>query len=261
MQRLDRRASGTQHVRWSRSILATLGGHERVSQMPKFTDYLSDKQKASIAREKAALAGLVEGLVAAVNPYRTFLDTAFLDVRASQRVADYLCDDEQNAVEGLAPKKAEIQSYITGGLKAVRGGAVLSKVLRAGREATRDFARGAANLLRLLPADKFPAVESLVTRLSDRADLMQQFLDEEDKDIEQRRAPLRTNVTKAINELREGLEQMDARLRADFSAAFIDSLYPQLDAGATRVSDAPDEDEDAPDRDAPVNPGGPTPDA
>lgn len=264
MQRLDRRASGTQHLRWGRAIVSTLGGHERVAQMPKFTDYLSDKQKAAIAREKAIVAGLVEGVGAAVTPYRTFLDTAFLDVRAAQRVADYLCDDGQRSVDGLSPQKAEIEAYIAGGLKAVRGNLALSRVVRAGREATRDFARGAANLLRLLPADKFPAVETLATRLLDRAELMQQFLDEEDKDVEQRRAPLRTAVTRAVNALREGLEQMDARLRADFSAAFIESLYPQLDARGRAVDDAPDEEDGggAPDTpDAPVSPERPTPTA
>lgn len=244
MQRLDKRASGTQHVRWSRSILASLAGHERVSAMPKFADYLSDKQKQAIAREKAGLDALVATLIAAVDPYRKFLDTAFLEVRAAQRVADYLCDEEQRAVEGLSPKRTEIEDYITGGLKAVRGNQVLSRVLRAGREATRDFARGAANLLRLLPVERFPAVETLATRLTDRADLMQQFLEEEDKDVALRRAPLRVAVTAAMNALREGLEQMDARLRADFSPAFIDSLYPQLDSKDSRVDDAPDEEDD-----------------
>ncbi len=259
MQRLEKTASGTQHVRWGRSIVATLGGHERVSQLPKFADYLTDKQKAAIAREKATTAALVETLAGVVGTYRGFLDTAFLDVRASQRVADFLCDEGQREVDGLSPQKAEVESHISGGLKAVRGNQALSRVVRAGREATRDFARGAANLLRLLPPDRFPTVEALATRLSDRAELMQQFLEEEDKDIERRRAPLRVATTKAINALREGLEQMDARLRADFSAAFIDSLYPQLDAGSRQVDDAPDEDDDVPGPVPPVTDDGPTP--
>jgi len=227
--------------------------------MPKFTDYLSDKQKQAIAREKAALAGIVATVVAAVDPYRKFLDTAFLEVRASQRVADFLCDDEQRTVEGMSPKKAEIEDYIAGGLKAVRGNQVLSRVLRAGREATRDFARGAANLLRLLPVERFPAVETLATRLADRAELMQQFLDEEDQDVALRRAPLRVAVTAAVNALREGLEQMDARLRADFGPAFIDSLYPQLDSKGTRVDDAPDEEDDAQPAPGPATGDTPTP--
>ncbi len=259
MQRLEKTASGTQHVRWGRAILATLGGHERVSQLPKFTDYLSDKQKAAIAREKATLAGLVETLVGVVGSYRSFLDTAFLDVRASQRVADFLCDEGQREVDGLSPKKVEVATHITGGLRAVRGNQAISRVVRAGRAATRDFARGAASLLRLLPADRFPTVETLATRLSDSAELMQQFLEEEDKDVEQRRAPLRVATVKAINALREGLEQMDARLRADFSAAFIDSLYPQLDARAAKVDDAPDEDDDGAVPAPPVTDDGPTP--
>jgi hypothetical protein len=59
------------------------------------------------------------------------------------------------------------------------------------------------------------------------------------------RAPRKQALREAIRELRAGLAAMDARLVTTLSAAFVESLYPALAAGGTRVADVGDEDDDA----------------
>lgn len=59
------------------------------------------------------------------------------------------------------------------------------------------------------------------------------------------RMPRKLALRESIAELRAGLEAMDARLGAKLPAAFVESLYPALAAGGTRVADVDDDDDDA----------------
>ena len=59
------------------------------------------------------------------------------------------------------------------------------------------------------------------------------------------RLPRKKALRAAIATLRAALLAMDARLSARLPAAFVDSLYPALAAGGTRVADVADEDDDA----------------
>ena len=59
------------------------------------------------------------------------------------------------------------------------------------------------------------------------------------------RAPRKKALREAIQRARGGLAAMDGRLAAKLPAAFVESLYPALAAGGTRVADAGDDDDDA----------------
>jgi hypothetical protein len=59
------------------------------------------------------------------------------------------------------------------------------------------------------------------------------------------REPRKRAVREAIAELREGLEAMDGRLRETMRPGFVESLYPPLAAGGTRIADVEDGDDDA----------------
>jgi hypothetical protein len=59
------------------------------------------------------------------------------------------------------------------------------------------------------------------------------------------RRPLKQEVTRAIDELREHLAAMDARIEARLGHAFLESLYPELDATGSFIVDAGDPDDDA----------------
>ena len=58
-------------------------------------------------------------------------------------------------------------------------------------------------------------------------------------------APRRQALRVSIGRLRAGLAEMDARLGTHISAAFVESLYPDLTAGGTVVADAGDPDDDS----------------
>jgi hypothetical protein len=59
------------------------------------------------------------------------------------------------------------------------------------------------------------------------------------------RAPRKAGVREAVAELREGLDEMDARLRGRVPVAVRDSLYPRLTEDRSRVLDDGDGDDDA----------------
>ncbi|MFO0750886.1 MAG: hypothetical protein U1F43_35225 [Myxococcota bacterium] len=242
MQFLLRSASGGQQIRWGRSILSTVKAHLTVSAMPNVS-YLSTTQLKALGDEKALLEPVLERLTNAYAPYRDFLDNGFLEIRALERVADYLCDAGQiEANSTLSGSKDEVARLIDGGLKAIQGGLVLSRVLRAGRLATIGLATGAATLLRILPAPKFPTVAAIADRLDQAGGLLKGFLDRETNEIESRRPALRASVRGAVNDLHEALTQMNGRLRTHFSDVFIDSLYPELKDRGSRVADVPEDD-------------------
>lgn len=78
------------------------------------------------------------------------------------------------------------------------------------------------------------------------AEAIREGFDEAFAAIEAReRAPRKKALREAIAELRAGLVEMDGRLMTRLPRAFVDSLYPALAEGGTRVADVPDEDDDA----------------
>ncbi|WP_437877639.1 hypothetical protein [Sorangium sp. So ce513] len=62
---------------------------------------------------------------------------------------------------------------------------------------------------------------------------------------ETQRRPLKAALSAEIDRLREAMAQMDTRLEALISAALVESLYPPLTDGASRVADDGDPDDDA----------------
>lgn len=238
MQKLSRSASGARHLRWAREIRATLSAHREVNTQ------LNSDQKKALAAAITKLDPRIEALTTAIEPYREFLDHAHVDVRARQRVANFLCDEAQRLADGsLRPHRIEIDSVLPGGYSAILAKTPLSRVLRAGHESTAGFAERAASLLRTLPA-KIPGTTPLAESLEKAAGLLRSFIAEADT-LEAQRAPLRAAVQKAIFELREELDQMDGRLRSHCSQVFIDSLYPELSRKGSAVADEEDEDDDA----------------
>ncbi len=237
MEKLSRSSSGARHNRWCREILATLHAQHAVNER------LSEDQKKALAEEIGRLAPRVQALGESVGLYRSFVEHAHVDLRARQRVANYLCDEAQRAAEGaLRPHRREIDSILPGGYATILSKTTLSRVLRAGHEKTVDFAERAAGAIRSLPA-KIPGTGPLADTLDQAAELLRSFNKQADV-IEDQRQPLRSSMQKNIFELREELDQMDGRLRSYFSQAFIDSLYPELNRKGTAVADENDEDDD-----------------
>lgn len=59
------------------------------------------------------------------------------------------------------------------------------------------------------------------------------------------RQPLKAALSAEIDRLREAMARMDAHLAGRLSGKFVESLYPPLTDGATRVADDGDPDDDA----------------
>ena len=146
--RLTRSASGARHLRWGREILATVKAHLDLN------DLLTDPQRTALHAEVANLEDLLGPLTTAVVAYRGFLDNAHVDIRAKQRVANYLCDDAQTRTDAqMRPYKATINQALPGGGYArIFSRLPMSRVLRAGHVRTAQLALTAAQTLRSLPA-------------------------------------------------------------------------------------------------------------
>jgi hypothetical protein len=103
--KLAKTASGQSHLRWVRRILANIDADQ------KHNYRLTPVQNAALASERDVLAPLVVTLAGAVGPYRTFLDEAYLEVRAAQTVADYLCDEAQREANAqLQPRRKDLDA-------------------------------------------------------------------------------------------------------------------------------------------------------
>jgi hypothetical protein len=238
--KLTATASGTRHVRWARAILATADAHLQHNYL------LTPDQQSALTAELGVVRPLFDDLVAKVGPFRAFVETAYIDVRAKQRVADYLCDEAQRGADGgLRPRRKDVDDALKkeGGFAAILSKTPLSRVLHAGREKTVQFARTAATLIGSLPK-AITVKDDLANALTRAADLLHGFNREQDDVIEPQRLPLRQAVNASIRELREGLEKMDGRLRTHFAQDFIDSLYPELNKKGTAVAAEEDEAED-----------------
>ncbi len=235
--KLIRGASGARHLRWARQILANAKAHSA------FDYLLTEPQKSALATEVGVLEGLVARLAGSVSAYGDFLATAYVDSRAKQSVGDYLCDQAQIRAEGhLKPRRADVDRALPGGFSSVFSGMPLSRIRASGREATVAYARVAATQIRSLPASL--EATALADALERAAGVLAGFHEEERATIDPKRVPLRHDVEMAVHDLREGLEQIDGRLRTHFPQSFIDSLYPPLSRTRVRVAADPDEDDD-----------------
>lgn len=239
MERLSRRASGVRHLRWGREVLATAKAHLEVN------DKLSEGQRAALSAETDGLGQRVTALEAAVGPYRAFVDGAHVQIRASKRVANFLCDEVWREADGaFRHTRQDLERAVPGFWARFTSGLPLSRVLRAGHEATVRVARKAAGALQALPAERFGAAPVIASAFGGAADRLDALLRKESDEIDPQRYPLRAAVEGEIGRMREHLEQMDGRLRSELSSAFIESLYPELAKGATAVADEADDDDD-----------------
>lgn len=243
-EKIPRTSSGRRHLRWAGRILSNAVAHQ------KYNYLLTPAQQTALADETTKLAVLVTALDAAVTPYRVFVETAYIENHAAQTVTDYLCDEAQrNASAVLTPRRKNVDEALKpmGGFAAIFSNAPLSRVLRAGRVATEKMARTAATLINGIPVAIVPTKDAVAATLLKAADAFKGFLDDEENVIDPQRTPLHLAVNTAVYNLREGLEQMEGRLRTNFSAEFIDSLYPELAKGGKTVAEEEDEDAETPD--------------
>lgn len=236
--RLARNASGQRHLRWGRAIHATMRAHLDID------DLLGDLQRDALTAEAQSLDALLGKLDAAVAPYRAFVDHALGDVRARQRVANYLCDVAQQRADGaMRPHRAQIGKLLQGGFTAIFSGLPLSRVLTVGHARTAQLALDAGAALHVV-AVAVPEAGPLAERLDKVGALLNGLIKEQNDTIAPQRRPLKLAVERAVLELREGLEKMDARLRQHFPELFIESLYPELARKGTAVAEEDEEEED-----------------
>ncbi len=237
---LDRGASGRMHQRWAQAIEATIQAHLAIN------DRLEAAAKAALESESLALTDRITRLVTAVAPYRNFLETALVRIRAKQRVADFLVDESQRVTAGAAAGlRSELQRALPGGLAGIWQGKPIARMIGAGRDATIDFARKAAARLGALPDSKLFAFKaSAIDGLERAADLLERFVTEERERIQPQRLPLKAAVEREVFALRDFLAQMNGRLRGYFPQPFIDSLYPELAAKNRALAETDDDDED-----------------
>lgn len=245
MAKLARGSSGQKHLRWSKQILANMKAHAEHNYL------LQPNQKAALQAETTLLEGLVKPLAIHTSAYREFLETAYTEMRAKQTIADFLCDEAQRDAKGqLSPRKSTIATAIPGGIEAVFSNTQFSRVLNAGKKKTIAYATTAASKIRQLTM--LPNVAPLADALDKAAIILQGFVTQQETIIDPKRGPLRSAVETAVFQLREGLEQIDGRLRTHFTQEFISSLYPELSSGNNSLADETDEEDD--DTDLPTNP-------
>ncbi len=231
MEKLSRSASGLRHLRWSREILATLEAH--YEHNPR----LAQPERDIVLEEVVQLRALVNGLAAAVKPYRDFLERRRVQFRGMQRVGLYLCEEARaRAEKQLLPLGAE------GLLAADR--TRRSHGSQNGPQAIADLTRESAAAMRTV-VQSVPELSPLADELAEAASILEGF-NEAFSNLEAReRIPLRSTLESAIEALRQGLEQMNERLSARFSPAFAEGLYPKLTREGSIVADDGDGNDDA----------------
>lgn len=165
-------------------------------------------------------------------------------MQASKRVANFLCDEVWREADGaLRHARQDLERAVPGFWARFTSGLPLSRVLRSGHEATVRVVRRTAAALEALPPERFGAAPAIASAFDGAADRLGALLRKEDDEIDPLRFPLRAAVEGEIGRLREHMEQMNGRLRSHLSAAFIESLYPELAKGATAVADESDDDD------------------
>ncbi|KYF65320.1 hypothetical protein [Sorangium cellulosum] len=144
-----------------------------------------------------------------------------------------LADAYREALRGEAGALAASVQALSGAVKPYRDFLERTRVRYRGRvrvaehlvrEADADGAGGAAEAARERLGEALTALAGME---------------------ETQRRPLKEAVSAEIDRLREAMAQMDARLEERVSAALVESLYPPLTDGASRVADDGDPDDDA----------------
>lgn len=138
-----------------------------------------------------------------------------------------LGDADREALRGEARALAASVQALSGAVKPYRDFLERTRVHYRGR------VRVAEHLLRQPGADE-----------AARARLDEALAAFADMEATQRR-PLKAALSEEIDRLREAMAEMDARIAERLSAAFVESLYPPLTDGASRVADDGDPDDDA----------------
>jgi hypothetical protein len=205
--KLSRGASGLRHLRWGREILGTLEAHY------EHDPALGADERALVLEEVVKVRELVVQLSARVKPYRDFLERRRTGVRGMQRVGRHLLD-EALARAGQAPSTPPSRGSSRGHAAQVALGRVAAE-----RCQRPDEILEAAAVLE--------GFNEVMANLEARE-----------------AAPLRAELETAIDQLRAGLEAMDAAL-AGLGAGFVSSLYPILNGDADRVLDEGDPHDDA----------------
>ena len=210
----------------------------------EINDLLDTPRRDALGAEIQALDGLLTNLDVVVTPYRAFVDQALGDIRARQRVANYLCDVAQQKADGaMRPHRPQIGKLLTGGFTSIFSGLPLSRVLTVGHARTAQLALDAGAALHVV-AVAVPEAAPLADRLDKVGALLTGLVKEQTDTIAPQRRPLRLAVDRAVLELREGLEKIDARLREHFPELFIESLYPELARKGTAIASDDEEEED-----------------
>ncbi len=216
--KLGRGASGLRHLRWAREIYATLAAHAEGSEM-------SEPQRMALAKELTRLDARIQGLSGAVKGYRDFLERERVRYRGAIRAALHAGAEAARTALETEP------------------GATIAKRSDAAPE-TRERARSRVGEMRALAA----AVRKNggdAARLEASANRIEAAVKSMQTDALPRQRALKAALEVAISSLREALEDMDGRIAAVVSEAFVDSLYPALARGGTLVADEGDDDDDA----------------
>jgi hypothetical protein len=220
--KLGRGASGLKHLRWAREIYATLAAHAEGSDV-------GEPQRMALSKELTRLDARIQGLSGAVKGYRDFLERERVRYRGAIRAALHNARGaEQAALEQNPQIAVPLRAAPPGTMAEAMATVGRLRALTASARAARDAAtHGRAHVLESALAPLQAAVEAMQTQALPR------------------QRALKAALEVAISSLREALEDMDGRLAAVVSEAFVDSLYPALARGGTIVADEGDDDDDA----------------
>lgn len=231
MQFLPITSSGARHETWLLEIFASMASHRQHNYL------LSPAQKQRLGTEETMLRGKLDAVLKADSSYQAFLRRTLLQLRADKRVADYVCDVAiKQAEAAVRPFRKELQTHVPGGTSQILGGLSLSRALRAGAARTAKVVLSAADVMRSLPP-QFEFASRTAEQLDRAGSLLKGFVDC-GAAMETERLPLKLALHRAKVDLREALEQMNGRLRQDFDAEFIESLYPVLQRTRSSAADA-----------------------
>ncbi|MCC6555868.1 MAG: hypothetical protein IT372_23140 [Polyangiaceae bacterium] len=139
-----------------------------------------------------------------------------------------------------APARVEVRGHAAALQRDLDALSAAVKAYRDFLERVRVKHRGRARLAALLLREEPPPGEDIDVRA-----LAADFEAERARMEAAARRPLKQAVMDRKAELRERLEAMNARLAAQISAAFVESLYPALARGGLCVADDGDEDDDS----------------
>lgn len=119
---IARGASGLRHLRWAREVLGTLRGLEALSE-GRFGEGQREVLRAEIER----VAGLVDGLSAAVKPYRDFMERARTRARGGVRAAVMVGGAEEVAAArgellAVEAKRATLRRELSAAIDGARAG-------------------------------------------------------------------------------------------------------------------------------------------